>query len=90
MPVWMANVPVEADFDLALTAEDAAALRQRCVEMIRNEFSSVHWEAFCLLVQEGHTVRDVAARFGLTPNAVSIAKARIMSRFREEFAELID
>ena len=48
------------------------------------------WDAFRLLVLEGIDTREVADRLNTTPNAVRIAKSRVLSRFRREIEGLID
>ena len=39
---------------------------------------------------EGDAPADVAADLGVTPNAVYLAKSRVLRRLREEFASLAD
>ena len=43
-----------------------------------------------LLVLDGVETREVAERLNVTPNAVRIAKSRVLSRFRSEIEGLID
>jgi RNA polymerase sigma factor (sigma-70 family) len=63
---------------------------RRLLELIAPEFEPASWEAFRRLVLDGRPARDVAAELGLSPNAVRIAKSRVLSRFRREVAGLID
>jgi RNA polymerase sigma-70 factor, ECF subfamily len=37
---------------------------------------------------QGHSPRDVAADLGVTPDAVRMAKSRVLRRLREELPEL--
>ena len=43
-----------------------------------------------MLVFEELSVTEVAQRLGITPNAIYVAKARVMSRLREEVRGLVD
>jgi RNA polymerase sigma-70 factor (ECF subfamily) len=63
---------------------------RRLLELLEPEFEPNTWKAFCLLVLEGMDTRAVAERLGTTPNAVRIAKSRVLSRFRQEIEGLID
>lgn len=63
---------------------------RRLLELLEPEFEPTTWHAFRLLVLEGLDTRAVADRLGITPNAVRIAKSRVLSRFREEVEGLID
>ena len=42
------------------------------------------------MVVEGKKTAEVAATLGLSPNAVRIAKARVLKRFRQESEGLIE
>jgi RNA polymerase sigma-70 factor (ECF subfamily) len=63
---------------------------RRLLELIEPEFESTTWQAFRGLVLDGKRTADVAAELGVTPNAVRIAKSRVLSRFRQEVEGLID
>lgn len=45
---------------------------------------------FPLLVLEETPAGEVAQRMGITPNAVYVAKARVLARLREELRGLMD
>lgn len=62
----------------------------RALELIRGEFPEAHWQAFQLLMVEHLKPAEVAARLAMTPNAVYIAKSRIMTRLRQEIRGLLD
>jgi RNA polymerase sigma-70 factor, ECF subfamily len=59
------------------------------LERVRGEFTPTTWEAFRQLALEGRSAAEVAAALGLTPNAVLIAKSRVLRRLREEGRGLI-
>jgi RNA polymerase sigma-70 factor (ECF subfamily) len=63
---------------------------RRLLELLEPEFEPTTWSAFRMLVLEGMDTRAVAEQLGVTPNAVRIAKSRVLSRFRQEVEGLID
>jgi RNA polymerase sigma-70 factor (ECF subfamily) len=70
--------------------EEEGILYRRAVELIRAEFEPRTWQAFWQVVVDGRPPADVAQSLGTTPNAVYLAKARVLRRLREEFADLMD
>jgi RNA polymerase sigma-70 factor (ECF subfamily) len=71
-------------------AEHDQFVTRRLLELLEPEFESTTWLAFRSLVLEAQPTKDVADRLGLTVNAVRIAKSRVLSRFRQEAAGLLD
>lgn len=65
-------------------------IARRLLELIEPEFEPTTWRAFRGLVLEGRRTADVASELGITPNAVRIAKSRVLSRFRQEIDGLLD
>lgn len=65
-------------------------ITRKLLELIQPEFQAQSWEAFCRVALQGESAPVVAAELGMTPNAVFIAKSRILSRLRAEAAGLID
>ena len=65
------------------------ALRQRALDLVRAQVGERTWQAFWLVAVEGQAPADVAARFGVSPNAVRLSKSRVLRRLREQFGELI-
>jgi RNA polymerase sigma-70 factor (ECF subfamily) len=63
---------------------------RRLLELLEPDFEPTTWQAFRMLMLEGLETREVAGRLGITPNAVRIAKSRVLSRFRQEVEGLID
>jgi RNA polymerase sigma-70 factor (ECF subfamily) len=57
---------------------------------LKGEFAAKTWSLFEGFVLDGRPAEEVAREFGTTPNAVFIAKSRVMARLREEGAGLID
>jgi RNA polymerase sigma-70 factor, ECF subfamily len=64
-----------AQFDMVLA---------RALELIRSEFKDASWQAFWDVVVDGKPVAEVAARLGISVNAVYIARSRILRRLRDE------
>lgn len=63
---------------------------RRAMELIRSDFEAATWRAFWAVVVEGRTAEDTAAELGITPNAVYLAKGRVLRRLRAELAGLIE
>lgn len=78
--------PPEAD-----PSTNTGSVIHRALEQIRAEFQAQTWQAFWRATVEGHTTKDIAADLGVTPDAVRVAKSRVLRRLRQEmdqFGEL--
>lgn len=64
--------------------EHDAFVLGRLTELIEPEFEPKTWEMFRRTVLAGEKAADAAAALGTTPNAVLIAKSRVLRRLREE------
>jgi RNA polymerase sigma-70 factor (ECF subfamily) len=83
--------PDEVNGDSAVfPADERHEVLRRALRMMRDGVASHTWEAFWRSVVEGQAPADIAADLGVSVNAVYIAKARMLSRLREEFGELIE
>ncbi|MFT3878737.1 MAG: sigma-70 family RNA polymerase sigma factor [Gemmatales bacterium] len=65
-------------------------LINRMMELIRKEMDNKSWQACWQVACLGRPVADVAAELGITPNAVYIARCRVIKRIREELKGLVD
>jgi RNA polymerase sigma-70 factor (ECF subfamily) len=65
-------------------------LTRRALELIRADFEPPTWQAFWQTVALGRPAPEVAAELGLSPNAVYLAKGRVLRRLRVELAGLLD
>lgn len=65
-------------------------IMRKLLALLRDEFSAETWAAFQGVVIDAEPAAVVAARLKISPNAVYIAKSRVLSRLRHEAAELID
>jgi RNA polymerase sigma-70 factor (ECF subfamily) len=71
-------------------AEYRQRLVGRALQLMRTEFQPVTWKACWELVAGGKPAAEVARQLGITPNAVYIAKSRVLRRLREELEGLLD
>jgi RNA polymerase sigma-70 factor (ECF subfamily) len=62
---------------------------RRMLERIKPDFEAKTWELFQQFVLDGHSADAVAAACGTSPNAVYIAKSRVLARLREEAGGLL-
>ena len=62
----------------------------RLIELIEPEFEPKTWKAFRGIVLESRKPSDIAKDLAITPNAVLLAKSRILKRLREESKGLLD
>jgi RNA polymerase sigma-70 factor (ECF subfamily) len=70
--------------------EHDAHVARQLLELLRPEFTESTWLAFRRQVMDEMKPDQVATELGLTVNAVLIAKSRVLRRFREEVAGLVD
>jgi RNA polymerase sigma-70 factor (ECF subfamily) len=71
-------------------AEHDAHVARRLLMMLEPEFTATTWQAFRRTVVDKARPAQVAADLGLTVNAVLLAKFRVLRRFREEAAGLVE
>jgi RNA polymerase sigma-70 factor (ECF subfamily) len=63
---------------------------RRLLAWVEPEFQANTWRAFRLTVLDGKSTDEAAAELGVTPNAVLIAKSRVLKRLRERSMGLVD
>jgi RNA polymerase sigma-70 factor (ECF subfamily) len=56
--------------------------------LVSSEFEPRSWQAVWRVVVDDQRPADVAAEYGMTPNAIYVAKSRILSRLRDVLADL--
>lgn len=71
-------------------AEYRRFLTERALQLARSEFAPETWQAFWGVVVEGRTANEVAKQFGLSVNAVYLARGRVLRRLRESLRGLLD
>ncbi|HJZ60193.1 MAG TPA: sigma-70 family RNA polymerase sigma factor, partial [Gemmataceae bacterium] len=62
---------------------------RKLLDRLKAEFEPKTWELFRRFVLDGAPADEVAAELGATPNAVYIAKSRVLARLREEAVGLL-
>lgn len=90
---WEAGLPAPKDPSSSEQLSPPAECRllcQRVLDRIRPEFRERTWKAFWATAVEDRPVREVATEIGLSPNAVMLAKARVLRRLRNEVGGLIE
>ena len=60
------------------------------LDKARSEFESTTWEAFRLTALEAISVKETAAKLGISPGAIYIARSRVTARLRELIATVSD
>lgn len=63
---------------------------RKLLEDLQAEFEPRTWLAFEGFALKSKSAAEVAQELGITPNAVFIAKSRVLARLREESAGLLD
>lgn len=84
---WVLAIP---DPEPGEADPEARLLFERALALVERDFEPATWQAFVQTVVDGRAAADVATRLGLTANAVYLAKARVLKRLREEFADFLD
>jgi RNA polymerase sigma-70 factor (ECF subfamily) len=62
---------------------------RRLLELIRSDFQPTTWQAFEGVMLMGEAPAAVAARLGVSVNAVLLAKSRVLARLRREAEGLV-
>lgn len=62
---------------------------QKLQESVHDEFAPSTWEAFRRFALDGLPAAQVAEELGLSVNAVTLAKSRILKRLREEAGDFL-
>lgn len=63
---------------------------QRLLALIQPDFEESTWQAFRGVMFDGDKPAQVAARLGISVNAVLLAKSRILARLRQEARGLVE
>src|SRR5262245_35668003 len=79
-----------AEIALPGEAEERRHLLAGALRLLEGEFTPATWKAFAETMLRGRPVEEVAAELGLTPNAVYVARSRVLKRLRQEPADLLE
>lgn len=74
--------------DEATEAEYRRVLLDRALRLVQTDYPEATWRMFWQTAVEGRPGVEVARDFGVTPNAVYLARGRILARLREQLAEI--
>jgi RNA polymerase sigma-70 factor (ECF subfamily) len=77
------------DFARDWEREHDLHVTRRLLDRIKPDFEKRTWEMFARFVLDGLSAEEVAAELDASPNAVYIAKSRVMARLREEAGGLL-
>jgi RNA polymerase sigma-70 factor, ECF subfamily len=86
----LADLVAPEDADAFGEAEYRQHLVARALQLMQAEFPPRMWKACWEHVVGGRPAVEVAAELGIAAGTVYVAKARILSRLREELAGLLD
>jgi RNA polymerase sigma-70 factor (ECF subfamily) len=89
-PPDLADVAAPDDVPFFEEQEYRNALVSRALALMQAEFQTTTWRACWEFVVQGRPAADVAAELGITPNAVYLAKGRVLRRLREQLDGLLD
>jgi len=78
----LADLPSEQDLEETWCREWRSAVLRQCLEVVRGEVQQRTYRAFELFALEGRPAEAVGEELGMTPNAVWVAKRRILRRVR--------
>lgn len=70
--------------------EHDECVMKQLLDDVKQHFTETTWRAFERAALENVSTEVVAAELGISPNAVFIARSRVMTRLRQEAAGLVD
>lgn len=76
------------DSDFLSESEYRQSLAARALTLMRQHFSETTWQACWLSVAEELSAKEIAARLGISENAVYLSRARVLKRLRAELEGL--
>jgi RNA polymerase sigma-70 factor (ECF subfamily) len=86
----LAELTVPDDAEAFGEAEYRRHLVRRALELMQAEFAPRMWQACWEHLVEDRPAAEVAAELGIVVGTVYVAKARVLSRLREELDGLLD
>ena len=76
------------DSDFLTESEYRQSLAARALTLMRQHFSDTTWQACWLSVAEELSAKEIAAKLGISENAVYLSRARVLKRLRAELVGL--
>jgi RNA polymerase sigma-70 factor (ECF subfamily) len=86
---FLSELPEQLPDDAAEN-EMSTELVHRALELVRPEFEPRTWQAFWRTAVQGQAPKEVAAELGVTPDAIRVAKSRVLRRLREELPDFTE
>ncbi len=81
---------IEAEADSFWELDFRRELTRRALELMKTNFAPTTWEACWEFLTKGKSAAEVAKKYGISENAVYIAKFRIVRRLRRELQGMLD
>jgi RNA polymerase sigma factor (sigma-70 family) len=78
---------VESSASANPAAESLRSQFWKLLERLEDELEETTWQAFWMTTVENRTSIEAAKLLGMTPNAVRLAKGRVLQRLRQEAAD---
>jgi len=91
LPLTLAQLEELASPDTIAEATEAEYRRvvlDRVLQIVRTDFPPQTWQIFWQVAVEGRSGIEVAQQLGVSPNAVYLARGRVLARLRQEMAGL--
>jgi RNA polymerase sigma-70 factor (ECF subfamily) len=83
----LADLPFPGNDDPG-ESQEVETIQRRVLELVRAEFEERTWQAFWRTTVEGQNTRDAGTELGMSPEAVRMARSRVLRRLREEMEGL--
>lgn len=75
------------DSDPEEAALEERQLFLRAIELIRNEFQPLTWQAFWRTTVDGCSAKEVGEELGMRPGTVRVARSRVLRRLRDRLGD---
>ena len=69
--------------------QEVSGIRQRALELLSGQFAKRTWQAFYRTTVQGDTPQNVANDLGISVWAVYKARARVLTKLRSEFEDIL-
>jgi RNA polymerase sigma-70 factor (ECF subfamily) len=86
----LSNIADSVSVDFLEESEYQQQLVKRALHLMQSEFSPSAWKACWEHVVIGRPAAEVAVELGISTGTVYVAKARVLTRLRQELAGLLD
>jgi len=80
------RLDVKDAVELFTDQEYYAFVAKKALDLMKIEFEETTWQACWMTVVDGESAQEVSETLGISPNAVYLARSRVLRRLREEMA----